>query len=239
MKLARGSGSWIGAPLVLGMVFLMLALFGPSESGGEAPVLISRILPLLALFSFALAFFLCIFFRDPERRTGKGIVSPADGIVVEISEENDPEANSEAENWGSGDENRDRKRWKVVKVFMNIHNVHVNRCPIDGKVLSMKESGGGFLPAYKKAADMNRRVETVLDTAIGRVRIVQVAGFLVRRIVPYIHNGQCLSRGERIGIVRFGSRVDLYLPADKAKIIVKKNDKVLAGSTTVAVVADV
>lgn len=212
MRIAKGSGLWIATPMILGMLFLVPALLT------NASILINATVFALAVIFFAIAIFLYIFFRDPERRIGNGIVSPADGVVVCIME---------------------TKCWNVIKIFMNLHNVHVNRCPIDGKVLNIEEFGGGFAPAYKKEADRNRRTETTLETDIGKVRVVQVAGVFVRRIVPYIHRGQYLSRGERIGIVRLGSRVNLYLPKRNVRITVRQGAKVMAGSTTVAVVDNV
>ncbi|MEV0134038.1 phosphatidylserine decarboxylase [Dactylosporangium sp. NPDC050688] len=133
------------------------------------------------------------FFRDPERQPADGVVlSPADGVVQSI----DP--------WPDG-----RTR---VAIFMNPLNVHVNRAPCAGTVKSVQHIPGGFLPAFDKESDRNERVVWHLDTDLGDVEVVQIAGAVARRIVPYASAGQPVEQGDRIGLIRFGSRVDVYLP---------------------------
>jgi phosphatidylserine decarboxylase len=133
------------------------------------------------------------FFRDPDRDLGAGrLLSPADGVVQSI----DP-----------GPDGRTR-----VAIFMSPLNVHVNRAPLDGTVMSMRHVAGGFKPAFDKDSDQNERVVWHFDTALGDVELVQIAGAVARRIVQYVGVGAKVSRGERIGLIRFGSRVDIYLP---------------------------
>jgi len=133
------------------------------------------------------------FFRDPERALGEGrLLAPADGVVQSI----DP--------WPDG-----RTR---VAIFMSPLNVHVNRAPADGVVTSIEHIPGGFLPAFDKDSDKNERVVWKFATALGELEVVQIAGALARRIVTYLTPGAKVSQGERIGLIRFGSRVDVYLP---------------------------
>nr|WP_240506308.1 phosphatidylserine decarboxylase [Thermoactinospora rubra] len=133
------------------------------------------------------------FFRDPERTPGQGrILSPADGVVQSI----DP--------WPDG-----RTR---IAIFMSPLNVHVNRAPLAGTVTSVEHVAGGFLPAFNKDSDRNERVVWHFETALGDIEMVQIAGAVARRIVPYVSAGAKVAQAERIGLIRFGSRVDIYLP---------------------------
>lgn len=159
------------------------------------------------------ALFLANFFRDPERPVAEGIVSPADGVVQEVRE---------AEDGG-----------QVVVVFMNVHDVHVNRAPCDCQVRRRAHSPGSHLPAWRKDSERNERMTWDLDTPHGDVRVVQIAGLLARRIVPYAEEGQRLHKGERLGIIRLGSRVDVHLPPG-AEPVVRPGDRVRAGSSTLA-----
>ena len=167
--------------------------------------------PSLPFFAFGLL--MLVFFRDPERNPGKGICSAADGVVREIVEED-----------GS----------LMVSIFMNVHNVHVNRAPLDGRVTGVVRKGAGRWPAFSKRADGNAKCIISMDTHIGRVRIIQIAGTFAWRVVPYVSDGNAVRKGERIGIIRFGSRVDLWLPLDKARCRVKVGDRLIAGVSTVA-----
>lgn len=169
---------------------------------------------LWTLILFVVSFGMLIFFRDPDLPIGEGVVSPANGKVTGI------------------DRTGDRV---VVKVFMNVWNIHVNRCPLKGKVLSVVHKEGGHIPAFNKDAEQNERVITELETEIGNIQIVQIAGSVARRIVPYITEGQELGKGDRIGIIRLGSRVDLHLPASEVDIVVKIGDAVRPGQTVAKV----
>ncbi|MCA1814279.1 MAG: phosphatidylserine decarboxylase [Halobacteriales archaeon] len=173
-------------------------------------------LPIAPPASYALwlvALFLLNFFRDPERSIADGLCSPADGVVSRVQETED-----------GGHE---------VSIFMNLHNVHVNRAPCDGTVRSVQHIPGALKPAWHKDSDRNERVVWELDTPHGPVRVTQIAGLLARRIVPYAKAGQRLAKGERIGIIRLGSRVDLLLPAGMVPAV-REKENVLAGSTSIA-----
>nr|WP_221473627.1 phosphatidylserine decarboxylase [Planomonospora venezuelensis] len=151
------------------------------------------------------------FFRDPERTPGSArILSPADGVVQSI----DP--------WPDG-----RTR---VAIFMSPLNVHVNRAPLAGTVTSVEHVPGGFVPAFNKDSDRNERVVWHLDTALGDIELVQIAGAVARRIVPYLTAGAKVARAERIGLIRFGSRVDVYLPEGVAPAV-SVGQKTVAGVT--------
>lgn len=169
-----------------------------------------RILILPAIIFFIITVFFLFFFRDPEREIEEGVVAPADGKILSVEKNN-------------------------VSTFMNLHNVHVNRAPFDGKIISVEHISGRHLPAYKKESDLNEKVVIKMDTEIGRIKIVQIAGVFARRIVPYIKKGDVVRKGQRIGIIRFGSRVDLYLPKN-IEITVKKGENVLAGKTSIGMI---
>lgn len=141
----------------------------------------------------ALAAGMLWFFRDPEREPGQGrVLSPADGVVQSILP------------WQDG-----RTR---IAIFMSPLDVHVNRAPLAGTVTSVEHVPGGFVPAFDKESEHNERVVWRLDTELGEVELVQIAGTVARRIVPYVAQGAKVEQGERIGLIRFGSRVDVYLP---------------------------
>ena len=185
---------------------------------------LSLILAVLSIFLFIplavlyvlIAIFFLIFFRDPERAVSEGIVAPADGKVTKIE-----------------------KGMDFVKIItiMNLHNIHVNRIPIDGKVVKITHHLGKHVPAFNKDSDKNERVVTLIDTEIGEVKIVQIAGSFARRIESYITEGQEVLKGQRIGIIKFGSRVDLYLPVKKVKVSVKEGQGVKASESTIALEA--
>jgi phosphatidylserine decarboxylase len=192
-------------------VLIPFCIFTFCASGAIA---VQSIILFIPSFFFATVTIFCIlFFRDPNRKIGGGIVSPADGRVLKIN------------NIGVNIR---------IAIFMNVYDVHVNRAPIGGKVISIKSYGGTYLPAYSDRCERNARIETILSTEIGNVKIVQISGIFARRILSYIKKGEVLSRGQRIGIVLFGSRVDVYLPKQMVKVVVKKDMKVYAGITTIA-----
>ncbi|RLF34079.1 MAG: phosphatidylserine decarboxylase family protein, partial [Thermoplasmata archaeon] len=118
---------------------------------------------------------------------------------------------------------------------MNIHNVHVNRMPLDGVIKNIVHLKGSHVPAFRKDSDRNERVVITIDTGIGMLKICQIAGTLARRITPYIKKDDSIRKGTRIGIIKLGSRVDLYLPlSSRIKINIKEGDKVKAGEDTIA-----
>lgn len=149
---------------------------------------------LLAAPTAALSAGMLWFFRDPQRGPARGrVIAGADGVVQSIEAQPDG-----------------RTR---VATFMSPLNVHVNRAPVAGVVTSVVRRPGGYRPAFDKDSERNERVVWHFDTEIGDVEVVQIAGALARRIVPYVEAGYTATQGERIGLIRLGSRVDVYLPA--------------------------
>jgi phosphatidylserine decarboxylase len=216
MKIAQGSIYWILATFFSGLIFLFLMFFTSNSN-------LKYIFLFLTVIIFLLTILFIIFFRDPERNISKGIVASADGKIREICNIND----------------NDIGQCINISTFMNLYNVHVNRTPIEGIVKNITHKRGIHLPAFKKESEKNERVITLFDTNIGNVKVIQIAGTLARRIVPYIKIKDKLKKGERIGIIRFGSRVDVYLPSQKIKsICVKVGDIVKAGETTIAEIND-
>ena len=167
--------------------------------------------------------FVVQFFRDPPREVPddpRAVVSPADGRIVEVSKARDPWLEREA---------------LKVSVFMNVFNVHSNRSPVDGTVKERWYFPGTFVnAALDKASTANERNALWLRTAEGRdVTCVQVAGLIARRILCYVGAGAELRRGERFGFIRFGSRVDVYLPPD-AQVKAAIGEKVYAATSVLA-----
>lgn len=211
MKLAQGATSWILSPFLVGIIFVILGIIFTS--------VLKSVSLFIAVTSFLLTGFFLLFFRDPERKVGNGIVIPADGRIREISNVTDP-------NIG---------KCTLISTFMNIYNVHVNRMPFNGTIEDVAHHKGGYRPAFKKESERNERVIITIKTDIGTIKIIQIAGTLARRIVPYIKKGDTLKKGEKIGIIRLGSRVDIYLPSKAIKTIcVKEGDRVKAGEDTLA-----
>jgi len=216
MKIAKGSSSWIANSFVVASAFLFLFII---FNGIE----ISIIFLFISVIFFLLTVFFIIFFRDPERKVGKGIVICADGKIREITKLKDDDVGECIQ----------------ISTFMNVYNVHVNRMSIDGEIKKIDHVSGLHLPAFKKESEKNERVIILVDTEIGPVKIIQIAGTLARRIVPYIKEGDKLKKGDRIGIIRLGSRVDVFLPIKKIKKInVEVGDLVRAGVDTLAEIND-
>ncbi|AAM03569.1 TPA: phosphatidylserine decarboxylase [Methanosarcina acetivorans] len=166
-----------------------------------------------AHMGMALTFFMVIFFRDPERKveiSDAYMISPADGTVIDI---------------------RDRK----ICIFMFLQNVHVNRAPISGKIREITYKKGGYLPAFCKDSERNERNEFIIHSKYGDVEVTQIAGTIARRIVTYSNVNDSVEQGQRIGMIRFGSRVDVTIPHD-FDITVCKGERVLAGKTVIATI---
>jgi phosphatidylserine decarboxylase len=203
---APGAVRWIG-PFAVGALVV-------------ASVIAIRLLPLaapeVALFAalIGVALFFAVFFRDPERLPGDGIVSPADGRVRAVER--------------AGDR-------LLISVFMNVTDVHVNRSPLDATINEIESAGDGFRAAFRPDADRNVRRHYRLSTELGAVEVVQITGVLARRVVPFVRPGATLRKGERFGMIVLGSRVDLFLPANRVRPQVRPGDRVRAGVTTVAV----
>lgn len=170
------------------------------------------------------------FFRDPERVTpldNQLIISPADGVVSAIGEYSPPPE------LDMGDELMLR-----ISVFMSVFDCHVNRMPIAGKIHRIAYTPGLFLNAdLDKASDDNERNGVVIDHGDGKIGVVQIAGLIARRIVCFTKEGENLSPGERFGLIRFGSRVDVYLPLG-TKPLVGVNARAIAGETMLASLVD-
>lgn len=170
--------------------------------------------------------FIIQFFRDPKRQIPHEpnlVICPADGKVICVEECLDPYQNVNA---------------LKVSIFMNIFNVHSNRSPVDGKVIQAQYFPGKFVNAdFDKASTENERNALVIDMANGqKLTVVQVAGLIARRILCYAKVGSELSRGERYGFIRFGSRVDIYLPTN-SQVMVAIGQKVSASDTVLAKLA--
>ena len=203
--LAPGVGRFV-VPLAAAAVVLALLLLLGAGPLLAAAALVEVVLVVLTAFFAA-------FFRDPERPVGEGVVSAADGRVRAV----DPEG--------------DRLR---VSVFMNVTDVHVNRFPIAGRVVAVSEGGNGFRPAYRPDAEHNVRRSYRLETALGNVEVVQITGVVARRLVSFVHEGSIGRKGERLGMIVLGSRVDVLLPAQRAEAAVRPGDRVYAGTSTIA-----
>jgi phosphatidylserine decarboxylase len=177
-------------------------------------------LPLAGILLVWLAVFVFYFFRDPERDipTGPGIiVSPADGRVVVVT-----------------DQEYAGRAGKRVSIFLAIWNVHVNRSPEAGRITGLEYRPGKFLAAWAAAASMeNEQNIFTLATDSGELVFKQIAGYIARRVVSWKKPGEHVARGERVGVVRFGSRVDVWLPSD-AEVLVCVGDNVIGGSSILA-----
>lgn len=175
---------------------------------------------------FALAAFFAYFFRDPERQVPAEpglVVSPADGRVVIAGPANP--------RWSPAGE------WKQITIFLSPMDVHMNRTPVDGRVTRIEYRKGRFLPAYKEEAGQNELNEIWIDSHGEPVVVRQIVGILARRIVCRVAEGQALDRGERIGLMKFGSRMDVFLPP-RAEVVVRVGEHVVAGETVLARLPD-
>ena len=166
------------------------------------------------------------FFRDPDRvaiNDNSYLVSPADGLVTDISEINGPEE--------LGLENN---KYTRISIFMNVFNCHVNRTPIEGKVEEIFYKPGKFFNASldKASKENERNYYKILSTKGEEIIIVQIAGLIARRIVCEVEQGQDLKQGDRIGMIRFGSRVDIYFK--NKKVLAKLGQNVVAGESLLA-----
>ena len=174
---------------------------------------------------FLLSLFTLWFFRDPERyfdSKGNQLLSAADGKICFIGEENPPS------------ETQFKEKMKKVSIFMNVFNVHVNRSPVDGNIEKIIYKNGKFFNAsLDKASEHNERNSFIIKTNTDKIVVVQIAGLIARRILSFISEGDKIDTGDRIGLIRFGSRVDIYFPPTY-DIRVNQNDKVVAGETVIA-----
>lgn len=206
-----------------GLVFVAIAA---ALTAGAFWLAISRRSWGLWLLAFALlvvALWVVYFFRDPERSGPRGdryVISPADGRVVMITEVNEPAfMHSKAIR---------------ISIFMNIFNVHVNRYPVSGRVAYLHYNPGKFLNAASEKSSLeNEQMSVGLEAGGRRILVTQIAGLIARRIANYARMDDSASQGERMGIIRFGSRVDVFVPIN-AKIVAKLGDVPVAGTTVLA-----
>jgi len=197
-----------------GMLFVVLAILSMNYDN-----LILYILSGLFGVSLIFQFF---FFRDPERHSPirpNVIVSPADGRIIKIAEvEENHYLNGKA---------------VLVSIFMSVFNVHVNRIPITGEIDYLDYKHGNFLPAFKdKSSELNEQMRIGVNSPNGKILLIQIAGIIARRIVCNLKIGDNVKIGERIGMIKYGSRLDVFLPISST-LNVQINDKVKAGETII------
>jgi phosphatidylserine decarboxylase len=203
--LAPGALRLVGPVALLdGLAAAVGAVLGPHHGLVEL-VLAGALAGLLA--------FLLVFFRDPERTVGEGVVSAADGRVRAVEQVNG--------------------RW-LVSVFLSPLDVHVNRLPLDATVEAIDTSGRGHSPAYGPDAASNVQRRYRLATELGPVDVVQITGAVARRLVTFVRPGDRGRKGDRLGMIVLGSRTDVLVPADRAVPTVRVGDRVRAGSSTIA-----
>jgi phosphatidylserine decarboxylase len=182
--------------------------------------ILTRRLRALALL---LAATVTAFFRDPHRNviTDPNVVyAAADGQVLSVERLHD-------ERFGDGE-------WVRIAVFLSLLDVHINRSPIAGKVIRIVSEQGGFAAAYSAASEHNYAQYTLIEGARGRCVVTQRVGLIARRIVNWSKQGMLLAQGDRFGLIRFGSRTDVYLPADQVTASVQRGDRVVGGETIIA-----
>jgi phosphatidylserine decarboxylase len=190
-------------------------------------ILLSFISIVISVIGYLLTLFTLWFFRDPKRNTPIDtnlIISSADGKVCLIDEAYPPEEVS-----------INQEKMKRICVFMNVFNVHINRSPVSGNVKDIIYKEGQFLNAsLDKASEKNERSSLIISSDNGvEIIVVQIAGLIARRILGFISNNHNLHQGERFGLIRFGSRVDIYMPLD-AVTKCSIGDKVIAGESVLA-----
>ena len=212
--IARGGYPVLLTVFAIALLFVAAGFLANGQTGFFLKIC-ATVCFLFLLFSF-------YFFRDPVRETNTDpniIICPADGLIIDIRVTNEPlYFNSAA---------------KRVSIFMSVFNVHVNRSPVDGKIKFMKYNKGKFISAFKeKASEDNENLFIGIEEKRRKEKIGVkfIAGLIARRIMFYNKMDDELSQGERINLIRFGSRVDLFLPLD-TEILVKNGDKVKAGET--------
>jgi phosphatidylserine decarboxylase len=203
-----------------GLLFIAIAAFIAAGAFGFAITRRSWGLWLAAFVLLLLALWVAYFFRDPERTGERGptlIVSPADGKLIMITEVDEPSFM--------------KGRATRLSIFMNVFNVHVNRYPVDGVVRYVHYNKGKFFnAAAEKSSLENEQMSVGIETGGYRLLVRQIAGLIARRIVTYSKLGETVKQGDRMGIIRFGSRVDVFLPAGST-VRAKVGDITVAGVT--------
>ena len=206
-----------------GYLFIVIAAL--AAAAGYAAAFGRRSWPLW-LLAFALtlvALWVAYFFRDPERLGERGdrlVIAPADGKVVDVREVDEPAFL--------------HGRAQRVSIFMNVFNVHVNRYPVGGVVRYLQYTRGRFLNAASEASSLQNEQRSVgIESGAYRILVRQVAGLIARRIVTYSREGERVEQGARMGIIRFGSRVDVFVPSGSS-VRVRPGDPTVAGVTILA-----
>ena len=188
-------------------------------------IIVTPFFVFIGIFFAILSIYIFYFFRDPNRiiPLDDFIVSPGDGTITYIGETNNPldiENNNEV--------------YTKVSIFLSIFDVHVNRMPIEGTIKEIKYIPGKFINAtLDKSSEQNEKNIIKISNGTYNYFVVQIAGLIARRIVCNVNKNQDLKKGDRIGIIKFGSRVDLYLPKSN-KILVSKGQKVIGGETIIS-----
>lgn len=205
-----------GYPFIAGAAVIAVAL---AVLGSKMPAFL-----FLSVLFVALTLFVVFFFRNPERTIPadeNAVIAPADGVVIYL---------------GPSREEHLGEEMTKISIFMSVFNVHVNRVPITAKVLDTFYTKGKFLDVRDERATFeNEQAGLVLETANGmKMVVVQVAGLIARRIVCYAAKGEHLVRGRRYGLIRFGSRLDVYLPRETV-VKVKMGEKTVAGETILGI----
>jgi phosphatidylserine decarboxylase len=198
-------------PLLVGIALICLSRL--ANTGGLATLIPGAILTILALFIF-------FFFRDPNRQIPSdpdAVVSPGDGHILEVL-----------------DEPMGTQPGQRITIFLSVFDVHINRSPIAGKIASVEYRPGKFYAAMRKrASEQNEMNVITVTTPRGNIVFKQIAGAIARRVLCWKGVGDTVALGERIGMIRFGSRVDIWLPQD-AQILVRRGQKVAGGSSILA-----
>ncbi len=175
-------------------------------------------------FAFGTLVATSLFFRDPERPVvaeAGTLYAPADGVVTDVADAiEDP--------W------LDAPAAARISTFLSLHNVHVTRSPVAGRVALTEEIEGGLRPALLRASEDNRRTRLAIDGEAGRIVVVQIAGMVARRITSWVGARSTVLAGERIGLIHFGSRTDVLVPAGDVEVLVRRGDRVKAGMTPIA-----
>lgn len=193
---------------------------------------------IVILFALILAFYKYWFLRNPKRDipAGNNIISPADGRIIRI------------DNFGTNDESASIRKRKgkievmtkdvaksgyIISIFMNVFDVHYNRAPASGRILSMRHTKGKYLNTSTDDSTFeNENVEYLIEDGKFRMKFIQIAGLMARRIVPFVKKGQKINKGKVFGLIRFGSQVTIITP--KVELKVKVGDRVKAGESIIA-----
>ena len=209
-----------------GLTFIVVAALIALGAFGVALTRRSWPIWLLAFTLTIVALWVAYFFRDPVRPGERGeqlVISPADGKVVMITDVDEPTFMKE--------------RARRVSIFMNVFNVHVNRYPVSGIVRFVERRAGKFMNAAAPGASMeNEQASIGIETGSNHILVRQIAGLIARRIVTDSKEGEHVTQGDRMGLIRFGSRVDVFLPTD-ATLKVKVGDITYAGMSVLAELA--